>query len=87
MSASWPSCSRSTWTKSKRRIRKQFAKKVKAANLNLAAVQAGFDYASASLTKRDPFLIQRMDKTQGKIIIDGNSAGGSGLHVCRRAPL
>src|SRR6202163_3596449 len=27
-------------------LRKQFAKKVKAANLNLAAVQAGFDYAS-----------------------------------------
>ena len=40
-------------------IRKQFAKKVKAANLNLAAVQAGFDYASANLTKRDPFVIQR----------------------------
>src|SRR6266567_1377455 len=34
-------------------IRKQFAKKVKAANLNLAAVQAGFDYATASLTKHD----------------------------------
>jgi len=29
-------------------IRKQFAKKVKAANLNLAAVQAGFDYAAAN---------------------------------------
>src|SRR3981189_138491 len=32
-------------------IRKQFAKKVKAANLNLAAAQAGFDYAKASLQK------------------------------------
>ena len=37
-------------------IRKQFAKKVKAATLNLAAVQAGFDYATANLPKRDPFL-------------------------------
>src|SRR6202166_4091373 len=46
-------------------IRKQFAKKVKAANLNLAAVQAGYDYAAANLTKRDPYLIQRMDKTAG----------------------
>src|SRR5512133_2849341 len=36
-------------------IRKQFAKKVKAANLNLAAVQAGFDYATANLTKQDPY--------------------------------
>ena len=59
-------------------IRKQFATKVKAANLNLAAVQAGFDYAAANLTKQDPYFIQRMDKTQGKIIIDGNSAAALG---------
>ncbi len=59
-------------------IRKQFAKKVKAANLNLAAVKAGYDYAAANLTKRDPYFIQRMDKTAGKIIIDGNSAAALG---------
>ncbi len=59
-------------------IRRQFAKKVKAANLNLAAVQAGFDYATASLTKGDPFRIQRMNKNQGKIIIDGNAASALG---------
>jgi len=59
-------------------IRKQFAKKVKAANLNLAAVQAGFDYATANLAKSDPYYIERMDKTSGKIIIDGNSAAALG---------
>src|SRR5438093_11799346 len=59
-------------------IRKQFAKKVKAANLNWSAVKAGFDYAAASLPKRDPYYIQRMDKTTGKIIIDGNSAAAVG---------
>jgi len=59
-------------------IRKQFAKKVKAANLNLAAVKAGYDYAAANFTKRDPFVIARMDKTHGKIIIDGNSAAALG---------
>jgi 2-oxoglutarate ferredoxin oxidoreductase subunit alpha len=59
-------------------IRKQFAKKVKAANLNLAAVQAGFDYAAASLTKRDPYRVKRMDKNHGKIIIDGNAASALG---------
>src|SRR5204863_2679897 len=32
-------------------IRKQFSKKVKAVNLNLAAVQAGYDYATATLPK------------------------------------
>ena len=59
-------------------VRKQFAKKVKAANLNWAAAKAGYDYAAANLTKRDPFYIQRMDKTRGKIIIDGNSAAALG---------
>ncbi len=59
-------------------IRKQFAKKVKAANLNLAAAQAGFEYAKANLEKRGAFYIERMDKTAGKIIIDGNSAAALG---------
>jgi 2-oxoglutarate ferredoxin oxidoreductase subunit alpha len=59
-------------------IRKQFARKVKAAELNLAAAKAGFDYAASSLTKQDPYFIQRMDKTTGKIIIDGNSAAALG---------
>jgi 2-oxoglutarate ferredoxin oxidoreductase subunit alpha len=59
-------------------IRKQFAKKVKAANLNLAAVRAGFDYAKASLEKRGAFYIERMNETAGKIIIDGNSAAALG---------
>ena len=59
-------------------LRRQFAKKVKAANLNFAAAQAGFDYASASLTKNDPFRIERMNKNQGKIIIDGNAASALG---------
>jgi len=59
-------------------IRKQFAKKMKAANLNMAAARAGFDYAAANLKKQDPFRIARMDKTAGKIIIDGNSAAALG---------
>jgi 2-oxoglutarate/2-oxoacid ferredoxin oxidoreductase subunit alpha len=59
-------------------LRKQFAKKVKAANLNFAAAQAGFDYAVANLSKRDPYHVERMDKTRGKVIIDGNSASALG---------
>ena len=59
-------------------LRKQFAKKVKAANLNFAAAQAGYDYAAASLTKQDPYRIERMNKNQGKIIMDGNSASALG---------
>src|ERR1700704_4294599 len=53
-------------------LRKQFAKKVKAADLNWAAVQAGYEYATATFTKSDPFLLEAMNETAGKIIIDGN---------------
>jgi 2-oxoglutarate ferredoxin oxidoreductase subunit alpha len=54
---------------------KQFGKKkAKAAELNWGACQAGFDYAAKAFTKSDPFRVQRMNETAGKIIIDGNSA-------------
>ncbi|HEY4931267.1 MAG TPA: 2-oxoacid:acceptor oxidoreductase subunit alpha [Terriglobales bacterium] len=59
-------------------LRKQFAKKVKAADLNWNAAKAGYDYAATSLTKADPFIIERMDKTAGMIIVDGNSAAAMG---------
>jgi len=59
-------------------LRKQFKKKVKAADLNMGAAKAGFDYAAASLTKADPFSVEPMQKTQGKIIIDGNAAAAIG---------
>jgi len=59
-------------------LRKQFAKKVKAAELNWNAAKAGYDYATASLTKADPFVIERMNETSGMIIIDGNSAAALG---------
>jgi len=59
-------------------LRKQFARKVKAAELNWNAAKAGYDYATASLTKADPFVIERMNETSGMIIIDGNSAAALG---------
>jgi 2-oxoglutarate ferredoxin oxidoreductase subunit alpha len=59
-------------------LRRQFAKKVKAADLNWGAAKAGYDYASTSLTKADPFKIEHMNETAGKIIIDGNSAAAMG---------
>ena len=59
-------------------LNKQFAKKKKAAELNLGAVRAGFDYAKSALPKRDSLGVERMDKTAGKIIIDGNAAAALG---------
>jgi 2-oxoglutarate ferredoxin oxidoreductase subunit alpha len=59
-------------------VRRQFAKKQKAADLNWGAIKAGYDFAASSLTKQDPLLLERMHATEGKIIIDGNAAAALG---------
>jgi 2-oxoglutarate ferredoxin oxidoreductase subunit alpha len=59
-------------------LRRQFAKKQKAADLNWGAVQAGYNYAAESLNKQDPFVLERMHATDGKVIIDGNAAAALG---------
>jgi 2-oxoglutarate ferredoxin oxidoreductase subunit alpha len=51
---------------------------VKAAELNLNAVRVGYDYASSTLTKQDPYIVEPMNGTEGKIIIDGNAAAALG---------
>ncbi|HTV65834.1 MAG TPA: 2-oxoacid:acceptor oxidoreductase subunit alpha [Bryocella sp.] len=65
-------------TEVEKALRKQFARKVKAADLNWSAAKAGYDYATSSLAKADPFTIERMNETSGMIIIDGNSAAALG---------
>src|SRR6266853_4842453 len=57
---------------------KQLGKKAKAVTLNAGALKAGWDYAEANLTKQDPFVIEPMDKTAGKILIEGNAAAAIG---------
>ena len=59
-------------------VRKQFSSKPKAAELNLTAVRLGFDHAATTLTKHDPYVVEPMNATQGKIIIDGNAACAMG---------
>jgi 2-oxoglutarate ferredoxin oxidoreductase subunit alpha len=59
-------------------LRRQFAKKQKVFDLNFGAVKAGYDYARANLVKSDPYYIEPMNETEGKIIIDGNAACGMG---------
>jgi 2-oxoglutarate ferredoxin oxidoreductase subunit alpha len=59
-------------------LRKQFKKKLKAAELNWGAARAGYDYAVENLEKRDPYWIEPMNATAGKIIIDGNAAAALG---------
>jgi 2-oxoglutarate ferredoxin oxidoreductase subunit alpha len=57
---------------------KQLGRKAKAVTLNAGALKAGFDYATANLPKQDPFCIEPMNKTAGKILIEGNAAAAIG---------
>src|SRR6266404_229790 len=60
-------------------LAKQFGvKKAKAAELNWGAVLAGKEFAEKNLGKTDPFHVERMNQTAGKIIIDGNAAAALG---------
>jgi 2-oxoglutarate ferredoxin oxidoreductase subunit alpha len=59
-------------------LAKQLGKKAKAMILNAAALKAGFDYAEATFTKQDPFAIEPMNETAGKILIEGNAAAAIG---------
>ena len=57
---------------------KQFAAKKKAAEMNWAAAQAGYDWAKENLEKKDPFRVERMNENEGKIIVEGNAAAALG---------
>lgn len=63
---------------SEKAVARQFPNKKKAAELNINAVRAGYEYASATFTKQDPFFIEPMNENTGKIIIDGNAAAALG---------
>ena len=59
-------------------LARQLGKKAKAMTLNAAALKAGFEYAEAHFTKQDPFRIEKMNATAGKILIEGNAAAAIG---------
>src|SRR5687767_7561865 len=57
---------------------KQLGKKARAVTLNQGALKAGWDFAEANLTKQDPYSIETMNATAGKILIEGNAAAAIG---------
>ena len=59
-------------------LHKQLGDKPKALALNQNAIQAGYDFASKNFAKFERFGVARMNKTAGKILIDGNSAAALG---------
>jgi 2-oxoglutarate ferredoxin oxidoreductase subunit alpha len=59
-------------------LRRQMGKKLKAIELNLAALAAGKRFAAEHLAKQDPYFVEAMDKTQGQILMEGNAAAALG---------
>jgi len=59
-------------------ITKQFKGKQKAIDPNVAAIDKGIEFTKANLPKQNKWRIERMNKTAGKIIIDGNAAAAIG---------
>jgi 2-oxoglutarate ferredoxin oxidoreductase subunit alpha len=59
-------------------LAKQLGKKAKAVTLNSGALKAGWGYADANLPKQDPYCIETMNATAGKILIEGNAAAAIG---------
>lgn len=59
-------------------VRRQFNGKASAIASNLLALNKGRDWARQNLVKKDGFVVRRMNKTAGKILIDGNSAAAIG---------
>jgi 2-oxoglutarate ferredoxin oxidoreductase subunit alpha len=55
-----------------------FRGKQKALSLNYATAKAAYDWAAVNLCKSDPFYVERMDRTEGTFLIDGNSAAALG---------
>ena len=59
-------------------LNKQLGSKPKAVTLNKGALDVGFQFAADSLEKKDPLAVEPMDKTDGLILVDGNSAAAMG---------
>ena len=59
-------------------LRKQFGNKTKVVAMNRQALDVGHAFAEQHLEKRDPYRVEPMDGTAGRILIDGNAAAAIG---------
>jgi 2-oxoglutarate/2-oxoacid ferredoxin oxidoreductase subunit alpha len=57
---------------------KQLGKKPKAMALNMAALEAGKKYAADHLQQLDSYRVERMNKTEGQVLVEGNAAAAMG---------
>jgi 2-oxoglutarate ferredoxin oxidoreductase subunit alpha len=59
-------------------LKKQLGKKIKAIELNMAALEAGSAYTEKHLIKSDPYWSEPMNSTAGMILVEGNAAAAFG---------
>lgn len=59
-------------------VEEMFASKTKLIPANMKALALGFDYATENYQCPLPFRVKALDKTKGKIVIDGNTAAALG---------
>jgi 2-oxoglutarate ferredoxin oxidoreductase subunit alpha len=59
-------------------LEETFAKKKHLVKSNLEAIHLGYDYAKEHFACPLPARVERLDKTKGHVIIDGNTAAGLG---------
>lgn len=56
----------------------QFGGKEKPARMNMNVIDISAEWAAENLTKRDPYRVEAMNETAGKILITGNEAAAIG---------
>ena len=67
-----------------RALTEKFSKKKALLDSNDTAIALGYDYAKDHFACPLPIRLERMDATKDTILIDGNTAAGAGLRLCRR---
>ena len=55
-----------------------FGGRKKAVDLNMNVVKLACEWSNANLDKTDPFRVERMNKTEGTFLVDGNTAAALG---------
>jgi len=59
-------------------LSQQFRGKEKVVDQNFQVIVSAADWVKENITKKDPYRVERMEATRGKILIDGNSAAALG---------
>ncbi len=56
----------------------QFGGKEKPAKMNMDVIRLSYDWSAENLVKSDPYSVEAMNETKGKILITGNEAAALG---------